>query len=110
MSSVALDALAAALDAERDALINNDATQLLAANDAKLTALRQIERADSVPQDTERLRELMERNRSNGVLLAQRQRQVRWALRHLGRLDSHSRYQADGRVAGATQRRALGVG
>lgn len=110
MTAEAMDALAAALEAESRALIDNDADRLLSANDAKLVALRQLQLGAGAGVSPQRLHELMERNRANGVLLARRQRQVRWALRHLGRVDGQQNYGANGRVATYTERRALGIG
>lgn len=110
MVAQAIDALANALDAERDALAANDAEGLLDANRAKLSALQVLEGSPPPPESHARLRELMDRNRANGMLLARRQREVRWALRHLGRTETASGYARDGRLAPAVAGRALGVG
>jgi flagellar biosynthesis/type III secretory pathway chaperone len=106
----ALDALDAALQAERRALVENDAEALVRANDAKLAALRVVEA--NPPGDTlrERLTELAELNRANGALLTRRHREVRWALRHLGRVESTQAYGANGHLAMRVNGRALGVG
>jgi len=110
MVANALDALANALDAEQDALGRNDAERLLEANQAKISALTVLEASPPPPDSHERLRELMERNRANGQLLARRQREVRWALRHLGRSEVSGSYARDGRLATAASGRALGTG
>lgn len=110
MTIQAIDALASALDAERSALVSNDAEGLLRANSAKIAALNVLEHSEPPPETHARLRELMERNRANGALLARRQREVRWALRHLGRSDVQSDYSRDGRLGSQTRGRALGVG
>lgn len=106
----AIDALATALDDERQALVHNDAEALLEANRAKLSALQVLEGNPPPPESHARLRELMERNRANGMLLSRRQREVRWALRHLGRSETASGYARDGRLAPALAGRALGIG
>jgi hypothetical protein len=74
MTAQAIDALASALDAERAALVNNDAEALLRANSAKIAALNVLEHSAPPPETHARLRELMERNRANGAMLARRQR------------------------------------
>ena len=104
----ALAALDQALDRERSALITSDAEALMEANQAKLGALRQLEVLHPEPQWHAQIRRLMERNQANGVLLARRQREVRWALRHLGRSDSQANYSADGKVNYATHGRSFG--
>lgn len=110
MTAQAIEALADALDAERSALVTNDAEALMRANSAKIAALNVLENAAPPPESHARLRELMERNRANGALLARRQREVRWALRHLGRSEVQSDYSRDGRLSSQVRGRALGVG
>lgn len=110
MVANAIDALASALDAERDALGRNDAERLLEANQAKISALNVLEASPPPIESHSLLRELMERNRANGVLLARRQREVRWALRHLGRSEVSGSYARDGRFSSAAPGRALGTG
>ncbi len=106
----ALEALEQALKAEREALLAHDVDALLASTDAKLAALR---RAESLAPDAgaaERLGELRAFNQANGVLLARRRREVNWALRHLGRIESTSVYDAAGQPGARPQARCLGVG
>lgn len=106
----ALDGLAEALSLERRALVENDAELLVRANEAKLVALRAVEASPPPPEARERIAELAELNRANGALLARRHREVRWALRHLGRVEAAPAYGAKGQVGIQPQRRALGVG
>lgn len=105
-----LQALEDALQAERRALLEHDADALLRSTQAKLGALRQVEaqplRAASMP----RVQALSALNRANGVLLARRRREVGWALRHLGRVESAPVYDAGGRSALRPQARSLGMG
>jgi flagellar biosynthesis/type III secretory pathway chaperone len=110
MVDQAIEALANALEDESRALVHNDAEALLQANRAKISALQVLEGHPPPLESLGRLRELMARNRSNGALLARRQREVRWALRHLGRAETASGYARDGRLAAASSGRALGVG
>lgn len=104
-----LDALAAALEAERQALIDHDVDGLVRANVAKLDALRALEAAPPAGAAHERVQALSELNRANGVLLARRRREVRWALRQLGRAEAEPGYDAQGRFTPATRARNLGA-
>lgn len=105
----ALDALELALNEERRALLENDADALLRSTQAKIVALR---RAEATPRasDADRLTALAELNRANGILLSRRRREVSWALRHLGRVESAGVYDAGGRAGMRPQSRVLGVG
>lgn len=109
-ATVALDALAEALALERRALIENDADLLVRASEAKLHALRAVEGAPPPPDAHHRVAELAALNRANGALLARRHREVRWALRHLGRVEAAPAYGPSGQLAAAPRGRALGVG
>jgi len=106
----ALETLAEALRAERSALIQNDVAALGAANATKLAALRQLEQAELGDVERARVVELAELNRANGALLARRQREVRWALRQLGRGETVPAYGADGQIGMRARQRALGIG
>jgi hypothetical protein len=106
----ALDGLADALSMERRALIENDADLLVRANEAKLAALRAVEAVPPPADARDRVAELAELNRANGALLARRHREVRWALRHLGRVESAPAYSASGQLDAQPRGRALGVG
>jgi hypothetical protein len=87
-SSPALDALEAALKAERQALNGQDVEALLRSTEAKMQALRVAE-ASVMPADaSERVSALAAYNRENGLLLARRRRAVAFALRQLGRTES----------------------
>jgi len=103
-----LQRLSDALDVERLALVEHDVHALIQATGAKLEALRALEAALPVGQG-ERLQELAERNRANGVLLARRRREVNWALRQLGRSEEASAYDAKGQSSTLHTRRPLAV-
>lgn len=105
-----LDALELALGAERQALLDHDVDALLSSTAAKVAALR---RAETLPPDAAmagRLASLRDLNQANGVLLARRRREVAWALRHLGRVESTGVYDASGQASAIRQARCLGVG
>ncbi|MCC7635315.1 flagellar protein FlgN [Stenotrophomonas rhizophila] len=103
-----LQRLSDALDVERQALIEHDVHALIRATGAKLDALRALEAVLPVGQG-ERLQELAERNRANGVLLSRRRREVNWALRQLGRSEDASAYDAKGQANIMHTRRPLAV-
>jgi flagellar biosynthesis/type III secretory pathway chaperone len=105
-----LDALEQALRAERQALLDHDVDALLDSTQAKLVALRQVEARPLSDDVSGRVIALSELNRDNSVLLARRRREVTWALRHLGRLDSVGVYDAGGQSSARPQVRSLGVG
>jgi flagellar biosynthesis/type III secretory pathway chaperone len=105
-----LVALERALDAERTALLENDVDGLLASTAAKLAALRRAESAQPGTIVAERLEALRLQNQANGVLLSRRRREVGWALRHLGRVESTGVYDARGQSGARPQARCLGVG
>jgi len=107
MSAALLDRLAAALSEERRALLDHDVTALVAANEEKLSALRGLEAHPPVDAGA-RVAELRELNQANGALLARRQREVRWALRHLGRSEASPAYTGRGQFASQTRARVLG--
>jgi hypothetical protein len=105
-----LEALEHALNAERRALLEHDVDALLVSTADKLAALR---RAESVPPDVGnvvRLSALRELNQANSVLLARRRREVSWALRHIGRVESTGVYDSTGQPGARPQARCLGVG
>lgn len=105
-----LEALEQALNAERCALLEHDVGALLDSTAAKLAALR---RAETLPPDAaaaERLTALRALNQANSVLLARRRREVSWALRHLGRVESTGVYDSTGQPGARPQARCLGVG
>lgn len=88
MTAPLLDALEAALRAERDALAGQDVEALLRSTEAKLQALRAAESAALSSADAARVTALAEYNRENGLMLARRRRAVAFALRQLGRGDA----------------------
>ena len=105
-----LEALEQALGAERRALLEHDVDALLSSTAAKLVALR---RAEALPPETaivERVTALRALNQANSVLLARRRREVNWALRHLGRVESTGVYDSTGQPGARPQARCLGVG
>lgn len=103
-----LQRLSDALDVERQALVEHDVHALIRATGDKLDALRALEATLPVG-DGERLQELAERNRANGVLLSRRRREVNWALRQLGRSEDASAYDAKGQSSTLQARRPLAV-
>lgn len=106
----ALDALERALQDERRALLDNDAEALMQSTQAKLVALRRAETMQPGQADAPRVSALAELNRANGILLSRRRREVSWALRHLGRVESSGVYDAGGQAGMRPQSRCLGVG
>lgn len=105
-----LEALEQALGAERRALLAHDVDALLNSTAAKLVALR---RAEALPPEeaiVERVTALRALNQANSVLLARRRREVNWALRHLGRVESTGVYDSMGQPGARPQARCLGVG
>lgn len=105
-----LEALEQALNAERRALLEHDVDALLSSTAAKLVALR---RAEAMPHEAtavERVTALRTLNQANSVLLSRRRREVSWALRHLGRVESTGVYDASGQPGARPQARCLGVG
>ncbi len=105
-----LDALECALDDERRALVEHDVEALMRSTQAKLAALRQVEGWPLDEQSGERVLALSALNQANGALLARRRREVNWALRHLGRLDSNTVYDSTGQSGAKPSARCLGVG
>lgn len=105
-----LEALELALNAERRALLEHDADALLRSTAAKLAALRQAENLPPNARHADRLLALRDFNQANGILLARRRREVSWALRHLGRVESTGVYDATGQTGASPMARCLGVG
>ncbi len=88
MTAHLLDALDAALRAERDALAGQDVEALLRSTEAKLQALRAVESMPLATADAGRVAALAAYNRENGLMLARRRRSVAFALRQLGRTEA----------------------
>lgn len=105
-----LEALEQALNAERRALLEHDVDALLSSTAAKLVALRRAEAMPPEVASVERVTALRTLNQANSVLLARRRREVSWALRHLGRVESTGVYDASGQPGARPQARCLGVG
>jgi flagellar biosynthesis/type III secretory pathway chaperone len=104
----AMNALEQALNAERAALQTQDVEGLMRATEAKLVAVRQLERNPPTTAAHE-LARLQELNRANGALLARRRRLVQWSLRALGRTGAASDYNSAGQSRVRTDMRALAV-
>ena len=104
----ALDSLEQALQAERRALLEHDVDALLNSTQAKLAALRRVESQPLHGHASERVALLT--CRANSVLLSRRRREVTWALRHLGRVESTGVYDAAGHAGARPQARCLGIG
>ena len=109
VQSGALDALEGALQAERQALLDNDVVALLASTEAKVRALRQAEAAPPDISVADRIAALRILNQANSVLLSRRRREVDWALRHMGRTESTGTYGANGYTGTRAQARQLAV-
>lgn len=105
-----LEALEQALGAERRALLEHDVDALMDSTAAKLAALRRAETLKPDAALVERLTALRAFNQANNVLLARRRREVSWALRHLGRVESTGVYDATGQSGASPRARCLGVG
>ena len=110
IASDPLDVLEQALQAERRALLAHDVDALLASTQAKLAALRRVEAQPPAADGPARVSALNELNRANGVLLARRRREIGWALRHMGRMESVGVYDAGGRTSARLHERHLGIG
>lgn len=105
-----LEALEHALGAERRALLEHDVDALLSSTAAKLAALQRAEQLTPDAATIQRLTALRALNQDNGVLLARRRREVAWALRHLGRVESAGVYDASGHSSTRPMARSLGTG
>jgi len=108
MSERVLDQLAAVLAEERRALLEQDVPRLLESSQAKRTTLQVLE-ADPPHGQDERLAELFEENRLNGVLLTRRRREVEVMLQCLGMNESILGYDAQGQSRKLPTRRMLAV-
>jgi len=105
-----LQQLSDALAGERQALLDHNVEGLMQATGDKLAALRALEA--NVPAGAEAeslLRQLADANRANGALLSRRRREVNWALRHLGRSESASSYDAKGQSSTLRMSRPLAI-
>jgi len=107
-AQASLERLATALADEREALLGHDVDALMRSTREKIAALRELESAAD-GELSGPLAELAEFNRANGALLARRRREVNWALRHLGRMESAPAYDASGRTAHTSRPRELAV-
>lgn len=113
MNTLAPDAmieLERALHDERRALLENDVEALLRSTQAKLAAVRALQNLPAGAAAADRVSALNALNQANHILLARRRREVNWALRHLGRVESAGVYDASGQPGARPQARCLGVG
>jgi len=102
-----LDRLAAALADEHRALLERDVQRLLDSGERKRDALQALA---SNPPDAadERLSELDQANRTNGILLARRRHEVDVMLHALGQQDALG-YDARGQSRKVQNQRVLAV-
>lgn len=113
MNAIAADVLTEleqALQAERRALLDHDVEALLRSTQAKLAAVRAVQSLPATAAEPERVARLSELNQANHILLNRRRREVGWALRQLGRVESSGVYDASGQSGARLQARCLGVG
>jgi len=108
MSGTTLTQLADALAEERHALLEHDAQRLLNASQVKHSALQALDASPPAGED-ERLLELAEANRMNGVLVARRRRELELTLRHLGQQEETAGYDAQGQSRNRPPQRVLAV-
>ncbi|CAA9337536.1 MAG: hypothetical protein AVDCRST_MAG71-2087 [uncultured Lysobacter sp.] len=106
----ALTDLEHALNDERRALLEHDVEALLRSTQAKLVAVRTLQGLPAGVAAPERVNALNELNQANHILLSRRRREVNWALRHLGRVESAPVYDSSGQPGARPQARCLGVG
>ena len=106
-----LDALAAALETERRALIERDSEALRQASVVKDDCMRLLASCDvgqSPPRQwVDRLQALADLNRANGELIVRRRRDVEWTLTHLGRGTTATGYDPSGAMNSSPTARAL---
>lgn len=107
-AQASLERLASALADEREALIGHDVDALMRSTRDKIVALRELEACPD-GELSGPMAELAEFNRANGALLARRRREVNWALRHMGRMESAPAYDASGRAETTSRPRKLAV-
>lgn len=105
-----LDALEAALENERQALLARDIPSLLETTQAKLDALKACEEARLDDSDAARIARLSDMNRENSVILARRRREVGFLMRTIGIMEEGSAYQANGAAALRAHTRYFGAG
>ncbi len=104
----ALRTLHETLEAEREALIANDADAIVRLAEAKLKNLRTLEAAPVGPAlknfDAE-LRALAALNVANGALIARRRQETVWTLQQLGLFQQESVYDERGGYGAAIKSR-----
>jgi len=108
MSHNVLDRLAAALADEHRALLQRDVERLLESSQRKRDALQALA-ANPPDEADERLPELAQANRMNGVLLGRRRHEVDIMLHALGRDEPPAGYDAQGQSRNVQTQRVLAV-
>ncbi len=109
-----LRAVKATLEAERDALIANDAERIYECSETKLKHMRRLNElpahgGDVLSGFTPDLRALAEFNVANGALIARRRQETVWALRQLGLYEREGGYDAYGSVGSTVRTRHRAV-
>lgn len=105
-----LDILEQALNAERQALLGQDTPALECAIQAKLEALGVIEQLQLGSEHEARVKALSDLNRANSVLLTRRRREVNWTLKQMGAIDESRAYRHDGSPNVKSSLRYFGAG
>ncbi len=104
-----LSALRDSLEAERAALIANDAEGIYESSESKLKSLRRLNEtaplSDALKDFTPDLRALAELNVANGALIARRRQETVWTLRQLGLYERDGGYDSRGSVGSAVKTR-----
>jgi len=108
-----LRALQETLQAERSALIDNDADRLYACSESKQKHLRRLNemppQSDALSGFTPELRALAELNIANGALIARRRQETVWTLRQLGLYEREGGYDANGGMGSTVRTRHRAV-
>jgi hypothetical protein len=109
-----LRAVKSTLEAEREALVANDAEQIHACSETKLKHMRRLNDLPSQGVDvlsgfTPDLRALAELNVANGALIARRRQETVWTLRQLGLYERDGGYDAYGSVGNTVRTRHRAV-
>jgi hypothetical protein len=108
-----LRALQETLQAERSALIENDAGRIYECSENKQKHLRRLGEmpspSDALSGFTPELRALAELNIANGALIARRRQETVWTLRQLGLYEREGGYDARGGMGSTVRTRHRAV-
>jgi flagellar biosynthesis/type III secretory pathway chaperone len=108
-----LHALQETLQAERSALIANDAERIYECSENKQRHLRRLNELpaqnDALSGFTPDLRALAEMNIANGALIARRRQETVWTLRQLGLYEREGGYDANGGMGSTVRTRHRAV-